>query len=338
MLNEYKEYYDYTRDLALKKLPASKFNQTSNIYGRLQHSSIIKRFGIKRAMTIIARRVLFHDTDDINKIIDHQNDIPIAIINNAIKAVQDWCSYSEVKNPIFPELIGKKKKGAYYEYSLSAVNYHKKVVRRDDISDIKRPEYQKKLDDLKKQTKYWKDKYVDKQLFPEFYSISSKVKYKYNNKTYTIDSIVADAIYEGPLKDIKVSLEPGIVDYLKDKLDIKWNPMIPDIILIATIYKLRCSTNSNIYQILNTYELSNWIGKSLIKDDLKNNFDILSHQELYGEDIISKATKKVYFSKSLTHFIEINVDSSDIANEMQIVLDESELGMFRKEIKSQYLK
>ena len=336
MLNEYKEYYDYTRDLALKKLPVSKFNQTSNIYGRLQHSSIIKRFGIKRAMTIIARRVLFHDTDDINNIIDYKDDIPKAIINNAIKAVQDWCSYSEVMNPILPELIGKKKKGAYFEYSLSAANYHKKVLKRDDISDKKRPEYQKKLDDLKKQTKYWKDKYVDEQLFPEFYSINSKVKNKYNNKTYTLDSIVADAICEGPLKDIKVSLDPGIVDLLKDKLDIKWNPMIPDIILIATIYKLRCSTNSNVYQILNTYELSNWIGKSLIKDDLKHNLDILSHQELYGEDIISNATKKVYFSDLLTHFIELNNASSDISKKMRIGLDENGFRMFRKEIKSQY--
>ncbi len=341
MLNEYKEYYDYTRDLRIKDMKIEKFSGTSNIYGRLQHITIVKRFGLRRVLTIIARRVLFHDLRDVSKIIEYDSEIPPLRIEKAKKAIRNWCSYKLVENPDLPDLKGIKNNGVFFDYMNSAADFYVELLTtRFDLSKKKRKEYEKKKEKIEKQSDFWKEKYYEEYINKNFYSLNDKVKGKFNSKSFTVDSIIADAINSKELKNLFVEINPDVVNYLHKSLNIEYNSFIPDIILIASIYKLKCELNDNKYQILNIYEISNWLGKRLDKDDLKLNLSILNNLDIYGEDIISNSTKKVYFNEEIINCISI-IDSSqsdNVSKSSLLINDDIGFHGFRLEINNLYKK
>lgn len=341
MLNEYREYDDYTSKLGLK-VNSDKPNFTdAEIYGRLLKVTLTLYHGIERALVIIARRYLFHDLNDIHTKIPLTKENNDQRIDLAMRAMNLWCSYETLDDQSFKDLIGKYGHGRFYDYMLDAKNAFQNILNRIEKGEIERgkakiKDYISTKNKLETSLSDWEMKYVPQVLSKTFYSNNSELKAKYSNRIITFDTIIADAIYQGPLQNHSVAISHDFFPYISSCFDEKFKAYMFDFAITTALYVVDKTKNDNEYQIINTSYMANWLHKKNFDRSFKKFNLKLSDRDLFAEDIIFNVTKKVYIDEEITQFFRIIDETNPIKENEFMITDDIELKDLKKAFKVLY--
>lgn len=331
MLNEFKEYYDYTRDLKLKYSSPDQCKHRENIYGRLLLKTVQDRHGIGRVLTIIARRFLYHDIDDISKSSElsmvNKNDLILL----ARTAMEQWCSYDIVDKIVSKDLVDTQGIGIYTSYMQSTYDVFKNLK-----SDKKNSE---KIFLIDKALRKWKKTYVSKSLSSDFFS-SKNIQKKYDNKIITFDLILADALHEGPLLKKGVYIPKHAIKNLYDIFDVKYGKFIFEFLMMSCVYKIEKLKNNREYQLTNLAVFSNWRNKKNFHRDYEKFKEILEGKRLMGVETIHRNTTRLFIDDTLieeymVEEVDFNSGFTDMDNYL-LFDDSNDYEVIEKEIKKIY--
>ena len=298
MLNEYKEYKEYTIDLKPSVTPGDNFNKNTNIYGRILRESLTERYGLKRILTIIARRFIYHDIIDIHKKIDISVKNKYNQLNQAKTALGQWCSYNLVNTAISSEVVNKDKIGCYYGYMNDLLTiYEEKLSNKSTESNIK-DSYITRYKGIETAMIEWKA-YYDNTLNHDFYSTNDGVTNKFDNKIITLDIIIAEALNIGPLKNRVVNIPYESIKNLIPLFNSKYKEFIGGFIFTSAYYYSQLSDNSNEYQLFNNFDMANWLSNSKFYKQQKSFNKILSEKNMYGTELIQNVINKAIISNEI---------------------------------------
>ncbi|BCR35183.1 hypothetical protein [Mariniplasma anaerobium] len=326
MLNEFKEYDDYTKDLILNVDVKNPEFKSGEIYGRLLLESITKRSGIDRALTIIARRFIFHDEKDIRKL----NTLEESELLNRIKLVENyliaWCSNHKIESDLPKELIGVSGNGRYYDYMQEARDAFNNLIARitnKELEDTKinLKNYMLTAKSIEKSIVYWNDVYLTGLIKNKFYSIHG-MKNKYDNKIVTLDLIIANAIQDGPLKNHYVYFPISIFNKLIDAFEVTHRKYITDFLLTCAYYLVKKENSENDYLVINDAHMSNWLGKKNYYRSFKLFHNALSQKELFSQEIVFNVAKKISISDELTEGTLVKYDDASANNDYIVISDD----------------
>lgn len=310
MLNEFIEFKDYTLNLNIKTKYTTNDCFNGGIYGRLLKETIVFRRGLERVFTIIVRRYLFHSLDDIYVVSPLTKENRSEQIELAYKAVTTWSSCTAITKPQFPELVDDTGYGKYYRYIRSIHEVFSEIVRRYKnnsltISERNFDDSVKIVHSLDSAMYTWCNDYVPNILSKRFYSTDSNLKNKFANKIITFDTIIADAIHEGPLRNTTVLVPYTTIQLLATTLKVKYHAWILYFLYVLSFYVAISQTNSSQYQVVNMNDLANWLRKKNIDRSFREFTKLLSTEKWYGEEILSGVLKKIYISNELTDGTEV---------------------------------
>jgi hypothetical protein len=310
MLDEIKEYYDYTTGLTVKEYLNPKGFDVGGIYGRLLKNTVTLRHGIERALLIISRRFLFHELNDINQTIHITKDNQNERLKIAMNALKIWCSTEKIDQTDFKDLVGVQGHGRYFDYMLDIEYVFEKFLKDIETNDTNL--VSRKVNDaisILEKTKiaidYWKIDYLPKVLSRSFYSNESNLKLKFSNRIITFDIILAEAMNMGPLKSRFVMVSLDLIPKLKRYLNPKYQNYIFDFVLTAALYVVSSLDNDNEYQLINTANVSNWLDKK----NYDRSFDAfskkLSSTNLFDEEIVFNVAKKIYLDSEIADYFRV---------------------------------
>ncbi|MBU1142071.1 MAG: hypothetical protein KKH92_00335 [Firmicutes bacterium] len=339
MLNEFKEYYDYTRDLTLSVNSAKPRFKSGEIYGRLLLESITKRSGIDRALTIIARRFLFHELNDIEKLTELDDAVLKKRVSDTEKYLLDWCSDQLIAVETPNELIGKYGNGRFYDYMKDAHTAFSNLIKRIESNEIKSTEahlkdYKSTVSRIEKSILNWSDGYLPGLTKNRFFSMTG-MKNKYDNKIVTLDIIIANAINEGPLKHRSVLIPFSTFKRLNEIFESPYRSYMTDFLVTTALYVVNKSENDNDYQMINDAYMSNWLRKKNFHRSFRIFHDVLSQKEHFSQEIVFNVTKKIHISDELTEGILLS--NSNTTNEDYLLIsDNIPLKDLKKQISTIY--
>lgn len=341
MLNEYQEFLDYTSSLELKVKSEKPNFISGEIYGRLLKDSITLRRGIERALTIISRRYLFHDLDDVNKLTPLNKENRKVRLDLAMGALKTWCSTESIKDTRYNSLVGKYGCGRFYDYMIDVKNAFHNILERINQGEIERTsakikDYQITLENTDKAIDFWKVTYLPKVLSKTFYSNESNLKSKYSNRIITFDTILAQAINQGPLKKRSVALSYDFFPFIVEYFNEKYKAYMFDFALTTALYVLDSSNSDNDYQIINTTYMANWLHKKNFDRSFKLFNQKLSDTDLFAEEIVFNVTKKIYIAEEITKFFIIIDEVNPPKEGYFIITDDIPLKVLNGEFKSLY--
>lgn len=301
MLNEYKEYYDYTEKLSVNW----EAEKEAKVYSRLQLETVTKKFmGLTRVLTVIARRFLYHDLEDIGKKIILSEKNKAYQIKLSKIALECWASYDDIDlSYIFddessriieslrvhtPEIFGKNRTGKFMEYVHDLKKHFDDYIANNPTST------QRKVPkSLVEAITKWSNTYFDKQLNKEFYNNEEGLRQKYSNKIVTFDIVIADALHEKELKNKAVYIPVKILNELCKIFEKKYSIMTTDYLYTSAYYFLKFEDNEVEYQMINMKDLSNWREKRTYSRVYKNFLELLASTGNLGEDFVSNQAKKI---------------------------------------------
>ena len=215
MLNEWKEYLDYTGTVSYTS--AGKGDSTWR--GRFSFEALEKLLGLNRILTIIARRYLFHDDNGL--ILD---DDPRTRVDYTYRALCAWCSvpadadaqleewqhrtdFRELYDE-FPSLVDANGRGWFCRHYLAVMDFaanHPKLVRK---------KYNKSAPELRNVfEERWRKKVV--QFQQSFYNTTTDASWLTH-----FDDIIGAALELGPLHSVEVSLPAELQGRIR--------PLLPD--------------------------------------------------------------------------------------------------------------
>lgn len=285
MLNEIGEFYQYT---------------STNPFGnRLKYHTLIKGSfaGLERAMTIIARRVIFGLGNDVQLDVRKQKDF-----DEVKRCLQIWCRFINEEDPRVPT-------GWLPDYI--------KCMRSPEKSSKKIDECLDKLSGKKRQFAY---------------SIYFIPKDKNIFRALNYDRVIANALLGGILK--KKYLLCRFTNELK-KFPAKWRLKKKDIVLkLTAFYLLQRQFTDQSFVVFNKANFENWMysGKSENLDltQFQMCFDGKSEEALFEEitDPVIKVVKLRINTNWLKHFklvdeSELNADMAKPENEGAIFFSDT---------------
>ena len=341
MLNEYREFLDYTSNLELK-IKSEKPNFISGeIYGRLLKDSITLRYGIERAFTIISRRYLFHDIDNIDILSPLNKKNRKERLELAMEAMKTWSSTESIRDIRYNNLVGKYGCGRFYDYMIDIKSAFHNILERINQGEIERTsakikDYHTTLKNTEKAIQFWQDTYLPKVLSRTFYSNESELKSKFSNRIITFDTILAEAINQGPLKNRSVALSSEFFPYITKYFDEKYKAYMLDFAMTTALYVLDSLNNDNDYQIINTSYMANWLHKKNFDRSFKLFSLKLSDNDLFAEDIVYNVTKKIYIAEEITKFFHIIDEVNPPIGDYFIITDDIPLKDLKSKFKSLY--
>lgn len=240
MLNEWKEYLDYTEPVTY----ISSGKSDSTWRGRFSFEALEKLLGLNRILTIIARRYLFHNADG-----DILRDDPRTRIDYTRRALCAWCSVPDAEgtqleewqhrtdfrelHTEFPPLVDADGRGWFCRHYLAAMDFaanNPKLVRKgySESALALRDSFENK----------WRKKVVQFQQ-PVFNATTDA------SWLLHFDDILGDALELGPLRKTEMSLPMG----LKEKI----RPFLPDKLPEEVVYILIA------YYVENKPDDSDWV-------------------------------------------------------------------------------
>jgi hypothetical protein len=332
VLNEYKEYYDYTKDLSPNYRENEKITKNTSYYGRIISETIIDKTGIKRILSIIARRYIFHDLKDISKIVNITPENKDKQILQADTALKQWSSSDVVENPLHTDLIGSSCFGKFYSYLNDLLAL---------FMNIK--DYNNTYNKINTAISAWR-KYVDNTLTKNFYSTDKEhsIKNKFGNKIITFDLIIASALDDGPLTNNCVYIPHKSFEKAVEAFETKYYKYIDVFILMSALYAAKYKKNNEIYQVIELTDVTNWIGTGKVKSQHAAFNKVLSSKAVYGTDLIQNVVNKVSYSQDfIKDFLVKEMKDGQIPEEKDeffLVSDEKSMDLIRNEIKDFYVK
>ena len=332
MLNEYKEYLDYTRDLSPNYHKNNNTTKNTSYYGRIISETIIKKTGFKRILSIIARRSIFHDLKDISKIVKINSNNKNKQILQAETALNQWSSCEIIESPLHSDLIGSSGFGKYYSYLNDLLAFF-----------MNKNGYKSKYDSINKALITWKN-YVADTLTKNFYSTDKKqsIKNKLGNKIITFYLIIASALNEGPLLNNCVYIPHKSFEKAVATFETKYYKYVDVFFLMSALYAAKFQKTKDIYQLIELTDVSNWIGTGKIKSQHAKFNKVLSSKSVYGTDLIQNVANKISYSQDfIKDYIVKDMKVSKIPEEKDkffLVSDEKNMDLMRDEIKELYVK
>ena len=209
MLNEIEEFKAYTGKPEYK----ISGSRDSTYLGRFTLDMITKFYGLHRVLTIIARGYMFRGSD------------PYSNIDYTRRALCAWCSLPG-KNPDpekekwkyktnfaeyhdeFPELVDKKGRGWFYRHVHSIIQF---LMENEEAEAVLKKKYFSIMKLMTAFDKKWRSKLKQFQI-PLF---DPKTKSAW---VMVFDSIIADAIELGELRDRSFSFSADQQKKIKDAL------------------------------------------------------------------------------------------------------------------------
>jgi hypothetical protein len=320
MLNEFKEYEDYTSLLVLSVNSEKPRFKSGEIYGRLLLESITKRFGIDRALTIIARRFIYHDKNDISKVIKSGGNTLEDTIHYVRDCLLAWCSNKSLSNETPKELVGKFGNGRFYDYMKDSHLAFTNLIKRIELGELKATkrqlsDYTSSAFKIESSINKWDSDYFPGLIKNEFYSIKG-MKNKFDNKILTLDIIIANALNEGPLRNRSVVIPKTTFKLFYEVFEKPYKAFITDFLYTLSLYLVQKKESETDYQIINDANISNWLRKKSYSRSFKAFHDKLSQKELFAQEIVFNVTKKIFISDLLTESLyvcdSVNLNSEDI--------------------------
>ncbi len=239
MLNEWKEYLDYTDPMSYTS--ASK--NDSAWRGRFSFEALEKQLGLNRILTIIARRYLFHD--DNGAIL---SDDPRTRLDYAYRALCAWCSVPDDEDPQredwehrtdfrelheeFPSLVDADGRGWFCRHYLAVMDF---AATHPDLVRKKYASIALQLKDSFKET--WRKKVV--QFQQSFYNSTTDASWLTH-----FEDVLGTALVLGPLRSAEISLPK--------ELKAKVQPFLPNDLPEDVMYLLIA------YYIQNKPDDSDW--------------------------------------------------------------------------------
>lgn len=256
MLNEIREYEQYTAPLDTLKEPAAR---------RLKYLTLIKSHlgGLERAMTIIARWFIFKDNDTV----ENFNEATI------IEILKAWCGFQS-KNDISEAEHLKDWLPKYIRQVLLGEALQKQETNRIKLINT----WLEKLNNRNKE--------FSKSMYPD--NFKSENSYK----AITYERIIANAFLEGKLEMYYLLCETDPLESecirKNTTTNVKMKEPDYDLLLKATAYYLlQKRDNGQEYAFFNQSDFANWL---LVKADPKN-FELEKYLlTATGEPLFSKTT------------------------------------------------
>lgn len=339
MLNEFKEYEDYTSLLVLSVNSEKPRFKSGEIYGRLLLESITKRSGIDRALTIIARRFLYHDRNDISKTIKSSDINLEKTVPYVRECLLAWCSNKSLSSETPKELVGKFGNGRFYDYMKDAHLAFTNLIKRIELGELTATErqfsdYTSSAFRIESAINKWDSDYFPGLIKNEFYSIKG-MKNKFDNKILTLDIIIANALNEGPLRNRSVVVPKTSFKLFYEVFEKPYRAFITDFLFTLSLYLVQKKENENDYQIINDANMSNWLRKKNYSRSFEAFHDKLSQKELFAQEIVFNVTKKIFISEFLTESLIIN-DNFKLNDDGIVITDDVSQKELKRIISSAY--
>jgi hypothetical protein len=338
MLNEFKEYLDYTTNLKSVSNISEDYNTNTTSYGRIISKSIKSHYGFKRILTIIARRFIFHDITDISKILSISEDNKFSQIDLAKTALNQWSSSDIVESPIHQDLVGSNNHGRYYSYLNDLLKSYLDLMLRFPSKKTKIEPIYKTIENA---MLFWKN-YVKDTLSHDFYSTEQSIKNKFGNKVITFDLIVANALNDGPLVNQAVYIPHNNFNGLVHLFETTYRKPIRVFIYISALYAVLFKKSNNVYQLIDLTDLSNWLSNSKIKNQHSKFYKTLMTKNIYGVDTIKNVANKVSFSYDIIK--DYKIETKELNNLFEervgyfLLTDDKSIEVLEKEIENLYKK
>ena len=304
MLNEYLEFEEYTSLLIPAKTDTNTMDPGENIYGRIQLKTLTERDGLKRILTVICRRFIHHDLDDIKTIISITEDNVNDRVALGLRAIQEYAGYEPIEEPLDQCLVHSRGCGKYLGYLLDIKEIHQKLDERFGnaerlFENEKYTTYKKIYDDLSRAEIDWQENFVPNRLTKNFYGRGNGLDSKYENSIITYDLIVADALHMGPLNHYSIAIPISIIERLHDIAFPKYAIALTDFLYTLALYMTLKEQYDNEYQVISYPDISNWLRKSGYYKNFNKFKEPLQKSDLFEEDIISNSSKKIAISDEL---------------------------------------
>ena len=210
MLNEWKEFQDYTGEVHY----TARNKQDTTWLGRFTFDTILDFEGLNRVLTILARGLLFHNEDGTPV------EGPWERIDYARRGLCAWCSVPDSKKATpreawqlgsdfgtlhweFPGLVEEDGSGWFHRHVHRAADFAREHPEKVSVSARKKCTAIAKGFD-----KAWRDKVVQMQ-FPLF-DPGTRAQWGLR-----FDSFLAQALELGPLRSEEPDLPPELVERLR---------------------------------------------------------------------------------------------------------------------------
>ena len=283
MLNEIREYEQYTAHLNTLREPAAR---------RLKYVTLIKNHlgGLERAMTIIARRFIFKDKETA----EHFNEAAV------IEILKAWCGFRNESDMSETEHLNAWLPNYIRQVLLEEAQQEQDLNRVRLINS-----WIEKLNN--------KNKEFSKSMYPD--SFISENSYK----AITYERIIANAFHEGKLEMYYLLCEtdPLATGCIRKNTttNVKMKDSDYDLLLKATAYHLlQKKDNEQEYAFFNQSDLANWL---LVKADPKK-FELEKYiltatsEPLFSKTTIGhNATKIKIHPKWMEKFRLVKADDID---------------------------
>ena len=245
MLNEIEEFNAYTSPV----IYTAESKRDTSYLGRFTFDSFLEFRGLSRVLTIIARGYMFEtETPDTER---------------ARRALCAWCSMPEMKKATpneewqfkadfrylhgeFPGLVDSKGNGWYFRHIKSVADYIRSSPDKVNLSVVKKADL---LGD--KFDREWRKKLMQFQ-----YHIFTPHT---ESRVMTFDSIVADALVLGPLKDKTVILSQ---ETLKRINELNKSGAPDEVIVLLIQYYLANKPDDSEWVVLPTANFDMYFGNT----------------------------------------------------------------------------
>lgn len=277
MVNEWKEYLDYTGIVNY----TSTGKSDSTWRGRFSFEAFEKLYGFVHILTIIARRYLFHDADGSLLSDDPRNRLELAhhamcawcsIPDDEDMQRQSWSHRTDFRelHEEFPDLVDAEGRGWFYRHYCAVMDFaanNEQLVRKTyaDKAPVLKAEFPNR----------WRNKIIAAQ-----YPILSKN----TDASWPLrfEDTLARALELGPLRNADVELPPA----LKEKI----SNVLPETIPAKDFYMVHALIA---YYIANKPEDSDWVVLPVTNFDYCFGESNFSHTYLsrIPEDILVRSHK-----------------------------------------------
>jgi hypothetical protein len=357
MLNEIKEFKEYTSELKISEIDLNSYTRNYSIYGRIRFKGNSKkkpikfdisndtetyRFpGIERILTIIARGYYFHNINKDLEIL--KNDVTHKVrIKTTEEALRGFLSldiddnsmnYSYLNNK-YNNLVDKDGKGLLLKYLHSIKNFYEKLIKNKTLSNDEQNSANSEIKKL-----YATIEGLNLEIKSLLIDPFAKQNKFYTNKNYNqiyLKTIIAKAINKGPLKNKIVYINKN--DFKRFlNVNLKTNKLsAKHYMLFALFFYYLANNESFKYVAINNFDFVNWLNTSKFSDE------VILFQKLntlgLEYKLINNTRKLIRFNKELLSEINfyISYDShSSTKNEDYYVFKDE--GLLSDEKKKEVL-